>query len=187
MCAAAHTKRQAVAAVPAPVVAAASACASLPCRHPSGIILDVIGTAGTNHGCSCKEHACCSNILENDLLVKLRRKQILVPDNIVGGGGKMKEETAITVNWVSNGIDCCHVGFLPHTFVVQGSIWDGVLCQVVEVFQKDNPSKLYRAKWHQNKGFACVAVIGTSDLPFGIGAFPGRKDKGLDGVGKKDG
>jgi hypothetical protein len=96
----------------------------------------------------------------------------------------MKEETAITVNWVSNGIDCCRVDFLPRAFVVQGSIWDGVLCQVVEVFQKDNPSKLCCAKWHQNKGFACIAVIGTSDLPFGVGAFPGKMDKGRRSGGK---
>jgi hypothetical protein len=80
----------------------------------------------------------------------------------------MKEETTITVNWVSNGIDCCCVGFLPCAFVVQGSVWDGVLCQVVEVFQKDNPTKLCRAKWHQNKGFERIAVIGTSDLPLGL-------------------
>jgi hypothetical protein len=98
----------------------------------------------------------------------------------------MKEETVITVNWVSNGIDCCCTGFLPCTFVVQGSIWDGILCQVVEVFQKDDPSKLCHAKWHHNKGFARVAVIGTSDLLFGIGTFPRKKDKGVDGVGNKD-
>ncbi len=77
---------QAVAAVPALVMAAASACAPLPHRHPSGIILDVVGTTGTNRGCSCKEHACCGDILENDILVKLWREQILVPDNIAGGG-----------------------------------------------------------------------------------------------------
>ncbi len=109
-----------------------------------------------------------------------------MPDAIAGGG-KMKEETAITVNWVPDGIDCCRVGFLPRAFVVQGSIWDGVLYQVVEVFQKDNPSKLCHAKWHQNKGFACVAVIGTSKLPFGVGALPMKKEKGVDGVGEKEG
>jgi hypothetical protein len=85
MCAAARMKRRAVAVVPVPVMAVASACAPLPSRHPSGIILDVVGTAGTNHGRSCKEHACCGDILESDVLVKLRREQILVPDNIVGG------------------------------------------------------------------------------------------------------
>jgi hypothetical protein len=121
MCAAARSKRQAVAAAPAPDMAAASACAPAPSRHPSGIILDIIGTAGTNRGCSCEEHACCSDILENDILVKLHHEQILVPDAIAGGG-KMKEETAITVNWVSDRIDHCHVGFLPCAFVVQGSI-----------------------------------------------------------------
>jgi hypothetical protein len=47
----------------------------------------------------------------------------------------MKEETAITVNWVSDGVDCCCVGFLPHAYIVQGEIWDGILCQVVDVFK----------------------------------------------------
>jgi hypothetical protein len=58
---------------------------------------------------------------------------------------------------------------------------------VVEVFQKNVLSKLCHVKWHQNKGFAHVAVIGTSKLPFGISAFPMKKDKGVDVVGKKDG
>ncbi len=186
MCAAARTKRQAVAVVPAPDMAAASACAPAPSRHPSGIILDVVGTTGTNCGCSYKEHACCSNVLENNVLIELRRKQFHICAAIVGGG-KMKEETAITVNWVSDGIDRCHVGFLPHAFVVQGSLCDGVLCQVVEVFRKDDPSKLCRAKWHQNKGFAHVAVIRTSQVPFGAGNIPGKKDKGVKGLGKKEG
>jgi hypothetical protein len=74
MCTAAHLKRQAVAAAPAPNMAAASACAPAPSRHPSGIILDVVGTAGTNRGRSCEEHASCGNILENDVLVKLRHE-----------------------------------------------------------------------------------------------------------------
>jgi hypothetical protein len=99
----------------------------------------------------------------------------------------MKEETAITVNWVSDGIDCCCVGFLPRAFVVQGSVWDGVLCQVVEVFGRDDPSKLCHDKWHQNKGFAGVAVLGTLQVPFGTGDFPRKKDKRVKGVGKKEG
>jgi hypothetical protein len=54
MCAAAHTKRQAVAAAPLPVVAMASACAPEPSRHPSSIILDVVGTAGTDRGAAAR-------------------------------------------------------------------------------------------------------------------------------------
>jgi hypothetical protein len=99
----------------------------------------------------------------------------------------MKEETAITVNWVLNGIDCCCIGFLPSALVVQGSLWDGVLCQVVEVFGKDDSSKLCHAKWHQNMGFVCVAVIGTLQVQFSAGNFPQKKDKGVKGLGKKEG
>ncbi len=64
-----------MAAAPLPVVAMAGACAP------------VVGTAGTNHGCSCEEHTCCNNVLDNDVLVKLWREEILVSDAIAGGGG----------------------------------------------------------------------------------------------------
>jgi hypothetical protein len=99
----------------------------------------------------------------------------------------MKEETAITVNWVFDRTDCCCVGFPPRALVVQGSVWDGILSQVVEVFGKDDPSKLCHAKWHQNKGSAQVAVISTLQIPFSTGNFPRKKDKGVKGVGKKEG
>ncbi len=54
----------------------------------------------------------------------------------------MKEEMAITVNWVLDGVDCCRVNSLTHAYVVQGEIWDGVLCQVMDVFEKNDSSKL---------------------------------------------
>jgi hypothetical protein len=38
--------------------------------------------------------------------------------------------------------------------------------------EKTIPPTLCRAKWHQNKGFAHVAVIGTLHVPFGAGDFP---------------
>ncbi len=61
-----------------------------------------------------------------------------MPDAIAGGG-KMKEETAIMVNWVFNGIDCCCVGFLSHAFVVQGSIWDGICARWWRCSEKTIP------------------------------------------------
>jgi hypothetical protein len=85
MCTAARMKRQTVSAAPLPIVAMASACAPEPSRHPSGIILDVVGTAGSNRGHSCKEHACGGDVLDNNVFVKLWREQILVPDGIAGG------------------------------------------------------------------------------------------------------
>jgi hypothetical protein len=43
----------------------------------------------------------------------------------------MKEETVLTVNWVSDGINQCRVGFLPKVYVPHAKLWDGILCQVV--------------------------------------------------------
>jgi hypothetical protein len=100
MCAAARLKRQAVAAASAPNVAAVSAYAPEPSKHPPGIILEVVGPARPDGWHSCKERACCgSEVLQEDVVVRLCREQILVPDNITRKG-KMKEEMAITVNWV---------------------------------------------------------------------------------------
>jgi hypothetical protein len=52
-----------------------------------------------------------------------------VPDEMARAHkpGAMKEETAYTVNWVTDGQDRCHVGFLPHSYVAQGTLYDGVL------------------------------------------------------------
>jgi hypothetical protein len=41
---------------------------------------------------------------------------------------------------VMDSFDSCRVGFLPHQFVPDAAIYDGVLCQVIEVFGKDDPS-----------------------------------------------
>ncbi len=136
MCAAAHVKRQAVTAASAPDVAAVSAYAPEPIKYTPGIILEVVGTVSPDRGRSCKEHDCCgSKVLQEDVVIHLRREQILVPDNIAGKG-KIKEEMAITVNLILDGVDHCCVGFLPCIYVVQGEIRDGIMCQVVDVFEK---------------------------------------------------
>jgi hypothetical protein len=97
-----------------------------------------------------------------------------VPDNIAREG-KMKEETAITINWVSDGVDCCCIGFLPYAYVVQGRLWGGILCQVVDVLKKNYPFKHQQAKWHHTKGYLHVSVI--TNVSFGAGALPQKKDK----------
>jgi hypothetical protein len=38
-----------------------------------------------------------------------------------------------------DGIDPCHVGFFPWAYALDGAIFDGVLCQVTEVFDKSDP------------------------------------------------
>ena len=64
-----------------------------------GHVIDIAGIAAGNRGCRCKEHKVgCGEVVDVDIVVCLRRKEIL-------GKGNMREETAITVNWVTNGFE----------------------------------------------------------------------------------
>ncbi len=81
-----------------------------------------------------------------------------MPDDFLGEGN-MREETAITVNWVTNRFEQCRVGFLPLLYVPNAAVYDGALCQVTEVFDKDESSRPNRAKWRQDNGFARVIMM----------------------------
>jgi hypothetical protein len=95
--------------------------------HPSGVVLDIVGTNRGDRGRSCEEHldACGTAVLIDDAVVRIRKEQILVED-FKAGKGKMKEETALTVNWVSDGIDRCRVGFLTRAYIPHAKLWDGL-------------------------------------------------------------
>ena len=144
-----------------------------PPTHPSGVVLDVVGTNRGDCGRSCEVHpdSCGTAVLVDDAVIRIRKEQILVED-FKAGKGKMKEETALTANWVSDGIDRCRVGFLPKAYVPHAKLWDGVLCQVVFVASADDSSSVVRRKYHHYCGYVRVAVI--SALPSGAKVF---KDK----------
>ncbi len=108
-----------------------------------GLVIDIAGIAAGDRGCRCKEHrVCCGKVVNVDIVVRLHRKEIL-------GKGNMREETAITVNWVKNGFERCHLGFLLLSYVPNAAVYDGALCQVIEVFDKDESSRANQAKWKQ--------------------------------------
>ena len=131
-----------------------------PPTHPSGVVVDVVGTNRRDRGRSCEEHpnGCGAAVLADDVVVRVRKVQILVESGFLGQG-KMREETALTVNWVSDGIDRCRIGFLPKAYVPHAKMWDGALCQVVFVDAADNPSLIVRRKFNHCCGYARVAVI----------------------------
>ena len=68
---------------------------------------------------------CCGDLLKEDSVVCLRMERILVPNFLAGKGRKNREVTVITVNWVTDGVDCCRVGFLPWSYALEGAIYDG--------------------------------------------------------------
>ncbi len=127
------------------------------------MVLDVVGKARGDRGRNCDEHEICGEVLEEDVVVCLRREQILVPNKL---GKGFKEETAYTVNWVTDGQDRCRVGFLPRAYVAQGGVFDGVLCQVVRIGNESDNEKNERAKVRHSCGYASMQVI--SPLNFGL-------------------
>jgi hypothetical protein len=134
----------------------------LPAVLPMGMLLEIVGTARGDRGRNCDGHTCCCEVLQEDVVVRLRREQILVPNKL--GKGE-KEETAYTVNWVTDGHDRCRVGFLPRAYVAQGGMFDRVLCQVVGVGNESDNDKNVQAAVRHACGYACMQVI--SPINFG--------------------
>jgi hypothetical protein len=174
LCDAPQPKRRAVAldssvpAVSAVVASLVSAkfvpkCRPVGATHPSGLVLDIVGIAAGDWGRRCEDHmVCCGQLLEKDFIVRLCKERILVPNFLALKEKKRyRYETAITVNWVTDGVDRCCVGFLPRAYALEGAIYEGVLCRVTKVFSKSDPSCAIREKWHLNKGFAHATVIST--------------------------
>ncbi len=90
---------------------------TVPAVRPMGMVLEIVGTARGDRGRNWDEHTCCGEVLQEDVVVHLWWEQILVPNKL--GKGE-KEETAYTINWVTDGHDCCRIGFLPCAYIAQG-------------------------------------------------------------------
>jgi hypothetical protein len=118
--------------------------------HPPGIVVETVGTEAGDQGCSCKEHIInCGKVMEPDVVVRLWKVQILVEG---------REETAIAAIWVTDGIICCCVGFLPCHMVKHAPPYNGALAQVTRVFNSD-PGSCDLAEhqmYHHNRGY-CLA------------------------------
>ena len=97
--------------------------------HPPGIVVEIVGTDAGDRGRTCEEHQVnCGVVLEEDVVVRLRKVQVVIDG---------REETAIAVVWVTDGIDRCRVGFLKHCMVHHAARFDRVLAQVTCVFSSD--------------------------------------------------
>ena len=124
-------------------------------HHPAGITVEIVGIEASGHGRSCDQHDVCGSVLDDDVVVRLRKVQII---NSSG-----KEETAIAAYLVSDGIDQCRVGFLQRHFVAHARSFDGVLAQVTEVYSITSDSSIKRKKCRHNMGCCLAALI--SELP----------------------
>ena len=117
--------------------------------HPSGIVVDIVGTNMTTNGRSCECHSCCGSVLEEDMVVRFRLVQVIV---------KGQEEDALAVYWVTGGVDRCRVGFLPRHLVKHHTDYNLKLAQITTLLkQSDNATE--RASGHHRGGVVRATLI----------------------------
>jgi hypothetical protein len=76
-----------------------------------------------------------------------------------------KEEIVMAAVWVSDGINCCGVNFLPCHMVPCAALYNGALVQMTRVFNGD-PDECDSAEcrmYYKNKGYIHAVII--LDLP----------------------
>ncbi len=94
-------------------------------------LVEIVGLQMSCRGRLCEEHELCGDeVLKEDFVVSLRTVQL-----VVGG----KEEKAIEVVWVTEGMDRCRVGFLPCHMVRHATCYNEALAQVTRIFN-GNPA-----------------------------------------------
>ena len=105
-------------------------------------------------GRHCEEHEVCGVVLKEDVVVRLRKMQLMVEG---------KEETVIAAIWVTDGVDRCRCGFVPCHMVKHVARYDGALAQVNRILSDD--AETYdlaeQCLFHRNKGFCLAAIMST--------------------------
>ena len=120
-------------------------------EHPVGISVDIVGIEEGSCGRSCEEHGVCGTVLEENAVVRIRHVQILVDGS---------EESALAAYWIEDGIDRCHVGFLPRHLLKHWKEYDGRIAQIVEMYN-DSENSAKRRKSQRNLGCCCAVLIDT--------------------------
>ena len=122
--------------------------------HPRGDTVEIVGVNSPTNGQSCEEHHICGEVVIEYVVLHLRKVQVQM---------NQQEQSAIAAFWVSNGIDCCRIGYLPKAHVKNWKQYDGALVQVVEVYSGDSDSPTKRQKFHRNHGLAMAVIISSAE------------------------
>ena len=121
----------------------------------TGDTINIVGIEASSNGRCCEEHPICGVVLQHNSLVQIRLVQI----TICG-----KEESALAVFWVTDGVDRCRVGFLPRYMKKNAHLYDGKLAQVTE-FLKDSEFPSEREKSYRGRGVCRAALVEVVETP----------------------
>lgn len=82
-------------------------------------------------------------VMKNNVLVRFLQVQVVVLGKV---------ETTTIVYWVTDRIDCCHIGFLPCDIMMSADCYDVVLTQIIGQYPSaaENKSNHVHEKTHKN-------------------------------------
>ena len=131
----------------------------LPSLPAPGRVVPIVGIVATDNGHMCAKHCFgCGNSLllarpARGCGVLLRLRRTSAPDEIAAYFVKR------------DGSNGCRVGFTPreHTVGEYGSILDGALVRVFEVFTPEHPNSHCRSLYHRNHGYALTEIVDGED------------------------
>jgi hypothetical protein len=110
---------------------------------------EIVGLELSDNGRSCGSHEICGSAICAGSLVRFR---LVYPD---------AQEEVFKVFLVKDGIELCHVGYLPRTCFMNQILrlkFDNKIAQVVEVYSKStNELKLQRSQYYY--GVATFVLI----------------------------
>ena len=122
--------------------------------HPRGDTVEIVGVNSPTNRPSCEEHHICGEVVIEDVVLHLGKVQAQI---------NQQEQSAIAAFWVSDGIDCYRVGYLPKAYVKNWKQYDGALVQVIEVYSADSDSPMKRQKFHRSHGLAMAVIISSAE------------------------
>ena len=122
--------------------------------HPLGEIVEIVGINSNTNGCSCEEHHTCGCVLEEDSLIRLRKRQVYINGH---------KQSAVGVYWVSDSVDRCLAGYLHRHQVKHLNKLEGALCQVTEVYSDNSDSPTKQHKHKKNFGCAIAAIVSSTE------------------------
>jgi hypothetical protein len=117
--------------------------------------LQFVGLYGTTNGRTCERHNCCGEHVSCGDLVRLKRTVVRVARD-----GEARDEDAISVVKIEDGVESCTIGFIARTKmtlpIVVGSV--NKLCIISDIYDTSD-NKYLRGVSKRNVGMAGLNLV----------------------------
>lgn len=124
---------------------------------------EIVGLLNPANGRSCVQHEICGAHLAVGDLVRFKREVTRIDYAHPGDPEPIfRYETVMKVIVIRDGVESCHVGFLPRHVVARAhdvNRLDGKFAQVLALYEDDDAGQVRKKKSARNHGMASYRLI----------------------------